>query len=194
MANIILGDREKTQIRQLADRCVKSHSMDRRPPILPLNILRAIGVQPQFGNFSGKYANALSVSSCWRGKNNHQIFINVELDARDQTLGLAFELGKVIFHDENIDGFSSEIRNTEDYASFEREHFDIFLQDFRKTDERIGRLIYFAFHLLVPKEILLTFRDYQFVDTEALKKVFIVRGGVLAYRLREDGINFRRAA
>jgi len=133
------------------------------PPVNPVEIARALGVQVRFVTFSGE---SEGVSGLYDPSRN-AIYVN-EADAGvRQTFTIAHELGHKILH--------------EDWAKSEA--YKVLWRDPRKQgkDRWEQEANYFAANLLMPRQML---DDYKNLPAPVVARIFAVSEQVAKFRLQ----------
>jgi Zn-dependent peptidase ImmA (M78 family) len=135
-----------------------------KPPVDPLEIADALNVPVKFVNFADEYKN---VSGLYYYKDN-TIYVNKSEHPNRQTFTIAHELGHKILHEEWI--------KSENYQVLLREQLITPSKDPKEQEANC-----FAAHLLVPKEMLIMYKDIASIDE--LATLFMVSKPVIRNRL-----------
>ncbi|HLX54303.1 MAG TPA: ImmA/IrrE family metallo-endopeptidase [Aquella sp.] len=135
-----------------------------KPPVDPLEIAIELNIPVKFVNFSDEYNN---ISGFYYYKDN-SIYVNKTERPNRQTFTIAHELGHKILHEEWI--------KSDNYQVLFREQLAIPSKDPKEQEANC-----FAANLLVPKEMLIMYKDIASIDE--LSTLFMVSKPVIRNRL-----------
>lgn len=135
-----------------------------KPPIDPLEIANELNIPVKFVKFAEEYDN---ISGLYYHKDN-TIYVNKAERPNRQTFTIAHELGHKILHEEWIKSDSYQVLFREQLVT-------------PSTDPKEQEANCFAANLLVPKEMLLMYKDIASI--EELSTLFMVSKPVIRNRL-----------
>ncbi|MFN3279234.1 MAG: ImmA/IrrE family metallo-endopeptidase [Paracoccus hibiscisoli] len=134
----------------------------RNPPVDPVQLARAEGVDVKFVSFTGEYSGV----SGFYDPNDHAIYVNKDEYPLRQTFTVAHELAHALLH--------KEWASSPEYRVFWRDES----RNDKGAHEKEANS--FAAHLLVPRQLLDKYSD---LDTREMSKLFAVSVPVINNRL-----------